>query len=527
MIRRYLTLLFLCMPLLFAGELTTKANLESVKVFLGGAEISHSAQVNIPAGINDIAIGNVAYNIVNNSLQVGGKGDFIILSVSTRVNFLEATEKTNEVKALEDSLELLREKRTDEENRKSVTNLQLELLKSNLNLGGNAGNVTIQELQNMSDYIGKKAALLMDSITASEKAIVKINKRIDEISSQIDEITQKYKSPSTEIVATVQAQRSTNAKLDISYITYDAGWNPSYDIRATDILSPLELNLRANMWQSTGLEWKDVDITLSTRSARVSNNKPVLHKWYVNYIQEMEKQYSANKRLPGIIAQEIVAVADEAAGSMADYMEVNETQLAVEYTPSINYTIPSDGKSHIVSLQDYEIPAEYEYYAAPKLDNNAFLVAYVKDWGEYNLLPGSANIYYNNSFVGISFVNPVTTEDRMAFSLGRDKSIYINRETQKDFMEDKFFGSDVERFFGYEITVKNNKSKDIKITIEDQVPVSQNEDIEVKIQETSDAKLDKETGILTWQMELAPGETAKRKFAFSVRYPGNKPIDIY
>lgn len=528
MLKKVLAFLFFFIALtLSANEITTKANLENVKVFLGGAEITHTARTDLPPGVSEIIIENISNNINTSSLQVGGEGNFVILSVSSRKNFLKGKEKTDEIVMLEDSLKQLKNEVTKSENNIRVLNLQLDLLKANMKIGSETRGVTTTELKNMSDYFSSKSSELLTGISDAELKKKKLNERIEKINKQIEEINQKYKTPPTEIVVTVSAKQNTRANLDVSYITFDAGWNPSYDVRTADISSPLNLSLRANVWQNTGMDWKDVNIIVSTRSARQSNDKPELRRWFIDFIKDMQRAYGVNLKAEAPAKPMDAVQIDEEAESMANYMQVNETQLAVEYRPEIKYTIPTDGKPHIVALRDYEIPAEYEYYAAPKLDTDAFLVAYVEDWNQYNLLPGNANIYFENSFVGTAFVNPAITEEKMTFSLGRDKNINLKREVLEDFTEDKFLSSDIERFFGYEIIVKNNKNKEIKITVEDQVPVSKNENIEVKVQEISGAEYKKDTGILSWVLTLKPGETASKILTYSVRYPGDKKINLY
>ncbi|WKZ68907.1 MAG: DUF4139 domain-containing protein [Melioribacteraceae bacterium] len=513
---------------LSAKEIPADTKLNSVTVFLGGAELTHTAQIDVPQGIHEIILENVANNIIGNSLQVGGTGDFVILSVNQRQNFLKAKEKTPQLIVLEDSLKLLKADLSKLNNNRQVLQYELDLLLANKSLGSDNKTITVQELQRMSEYFNKKSTQLLNDMTSIDLKKEKVNERITKIQNQINDLNGKNKPSVTEIVVTVSAHKNTKANLKANYLTYDAGWNPSYDLRSSGIDTPIKLDLRADVWQQTGIEWKDMNIVLSTRSARQNNNKPELRRWFIDFVQEMRSRaggVNEMQLMKSAAAPTMDAAAE--AESMADYMVVNETQLAVEYTPQIKYSIAADGKPHIVALQSYDLQAEYEYYAAPKLVSNAFLVANVKDWSKYNLLPGPANIYFENSFVGNSFINPNITEEAMTFSLGRDESIVIKRETLQDFTEDKFFGSDVERFFGYEITVRNSKSKEIKLTLEDQFPISKNEDIEVKLIETADAKINKNDGILTWNLKLNPAETISKKFTYSVRHPGDKPVNIY
>ena len=210
--------------------------------------------------------------------------------------------------------------------------------------------------------------------------------------------------------------------------------------------------------------------------------------------------------------------------SMANYTIINETMLAFEFESSIPYSIPSDGKPHSVILKEYELNGTFDYYAVPKLEKDAFLVAYLTKWNEYNLLPGEVNTYFQNSFVGKTYLNPNISKDTFTLSLGRDNGINVERKPVKDYTEDKFLSSDIERTFAYDIVLKNNKNKAVKVTVEDQVPVSRNEDITVKLIELSGAVYNKETGKVKWILEIEPGKSVTKKFVYSVRHPKDKPV---
>src|SRR5207237_909520 len=119
----------------------------------------------------------------------------------------------------------------------------------------------------------------------------------------------------------------------------------------------------------------------------------------------------------------------------------DENQLSVDFDIQLPYSIPSDSKAHTVDVQSYNIPASYSYFAVPKLDKDAFLLARVTKWEELNLLPGNANIYFEGAYVGQSFIDPRNAKDTLDFSLGRDKKIVVMREKKKDLNSTKFIGS--------------------------------------------------------------------------------------
>jgi uncharacterized protein (TIGR02231 family) len=211
---------------------------------------------------------------------------------------------------------------------------------------------------------------------------------------------------------------------------------------------------------------------------------------------------------------------------LEDYISVADRELDVTFNIDLPYDIPTNGKAQIATLKEYDVPATYKYYAVPKLDKDAFLLAEVSDWEGLNLLPGEANIIFEGTYIGKSFIDPSSTQDTINLTMGRDKRIVIKREKLKDFSSVKFLGANKKQIFTYEITVKNNKKDEVNMLLKDQYPVSQNKEVEVELIESNDASVNAETGVLTWKLKLAPGEVKKVRVSYSVKYPKDKTLNL-
>ncbi len=209
---------------------------------------------------------------------------------------------------------------------------------------------------------------------------------------------------------------------------------------------------------------------------------------------------------------------------MDEAVTVTERQINVEFEIDIPYSIPSDGKEQLVSMDEYELPAGYTYFVIPKLDKDAFLVADVTGWETVNLLPGTANIFFEGNYVGQTTLNPNETGDTLRVSFGRDNKVVVKREQLKDFTSKKFIATNKKVTYAYEITVRNTKQQAIKVEVQDQVPVSNNSGISVEVEEMSGAVYDSEKGKLTWKYDINPAETKTMRFIFSAKYPKGKTV---
>lgn len=209
--------------------------------------------------------------------------------------------------------------------------------------------------------------------------------------------------------------------------------------------------------------------------------------------------------------------------SLVGFSEVSN-QTSFSYEIAIPYSVPSDGKFHTLEIKRESPDTEYEFSTAPKLSPNAYLVGNLPDWSDLKLIQGEANIYFDNRFVGTTFIDPASVEDTLSVSLGKDERIVIDREKLRDFSSKNFFRNKVKESYTYEINIRNSKSEAIIITLEDQVPISTNEAIKVSAKDLNSGSMDKETGIITWELTLEPGETKKIRFSFDVEYPKGRRV---
>lgn len=210
---------------------------------------------------------------------------------------------------------------------------------------------------------------------------------------------------------------------------------------------------------------------------------------------------------------------------LEEYVTENDNDLSVSYSIELPYDVPTNGKEQQVVIREVKMPAVYKFYSAPKLDKETYLLAEIADWQQFNLLPGEANIMFEGTYIGKTFIDPSSTQDTLNLTLGRDKRVNVKRELLKDFSTVKFLGSNKKQQFTYEITVRNNKKESIDLILKDQYPLSTNKDIEVEILEITDASDNKELGVLTWKLALKSGEIKKVRISYSIKYPKDKKIN--
>lgn len=521
------------------SPLSFNSRLESVTVYSTGAELNHKAKVSIPAGTSEIVLNNMANAIDESSIQVGVPSSVTILSTSFSRDFLKNENKSPAYIKVEDSLRIVKRELNKIQNKRVVEENLLVLLDKNQAIGGVNTGVNVTELIKVADYYKNKQLELRNNIFSLKEAEEAQQKRIDRMQAQLQELSLDKTGTTGQIVLQVMATAASTGDFNISYLSPNAAWIAFYDLRAENTSSPLKIVYKANVTQSTGLDWKKVKLSLSTGNPSQNGTAPLLSAWflqfgepqyaydrkkqaYQNRIQTMEARVPLNKEVMADAAEPVMS---QLQGKVAGISIVhNENMLNASFDIEIPYDIASNSKPHSVTLKEFSQPANFKYYSVPKVDGDAFLMAEITNYDKLNLLPGEANIIFENSYVGKSFIDPNATTDTLNLSMGRDKKIIIKREKVAEQTGVKFIGSSKKQTFTYEIRLRNGKKEAVNLLLKDQYPVSTDKDMEVELLAAEGAAVNKETGVLTWKLNLKAGATETIRISYSVKYPKDKNI---
>ena len=207
-------------------------------------------------------------------------------------------------------------------------------------------------------------------------------------------------------------------------------------------------------------------------------------------------------------------------------VQEQKAQFGYEFEIGKPLTLLSNGKTTVTEIARHQLPATYQYVGIPRADKEAFLVADATGWDTFNLLEGEANIFFDNSFVGKTIIDPNVPSDTLHFSLGRDNGIIIQRTKVADKSTRKLLASSQEQTMTWRITVKNTRNEAVSLTLKDQIPVSQNSGITVTTEELSGGTLDKEKGFITWPLSLMPNEQKELIVQYRVKYPKNRKLVV-
>jgi len=543
---------------LFANEKEIiKSTISEVTVYAQGAQIYRKASYTVKPGITEVIIEGICSTIDPNSIQVKATGNVIILDSKHSIFYPKPEEVALEglplkirkdIQFLQDSINAIQFDLQEIQDEIDVLTATKTILMSNGAIRGQGKvNDSINLLKQVVDYYSIKMLELNKRIQVlnrkkADKAERKrgMDDRIYKLRNYQSNanLNSEKNEPTHRIIVTLSSKEIVSGKFTISYLVSEAGWTPLYDLRSDISSGKINLNYKAQVFQNTGTDWDNVNLNISTNNPYQNKTKPTLHPWYIDYniYKQEQVSYENNRTMPPS------SMADKAksygfststdnemetnALSAAEFVQVIDHVISAEFKIDLPYSIKSNSEQHMVLIKNIDLEVKYNYFAAPKLDNGAYLVAQLSKLDELQLIPAKANIFFEGSYIGETYIDPTTMEDTLNLSLGKDPNIIIRRNLLKKDCKEKIVGNYIEKTYSYAIEVKNLKSNGINIIIQDQLPITQNTDITIEALDTSKGRYDDKTGIIEWDLNIKTKETKTIEFQYKVKYNKDQNLPI-
>ncbi len=520
-----------------ADEIKVNSKISEVTVYRSMARESRNATINAPAGYFEVILSDISLSMIDQSLLVGVKGTAGLISATVRTNyFAEESEKESpQMKRLQDSINILgHESRWIVVQREIIAD-EIRLLQENRKLGTTQESIKPADLNALAELFRTRMNDLKKKDFDLERKSERINEKVAQYQAQLQEMGPRTKAPVKEIVLSLMADAAGPVNLKINYLVSAAGWSPFYDLRVESTAKPVALDYKAKVFQSTGYDWKDVKITVSTANPSRDNNRPILSPRFIDFVAYIPRKAAtrgASVAAPAAAMNMMQLSKDDAEDVALDraipyQVNVEDNGMNVEFEIDIRQRISSDGKEHLCMLQKLEVPATYRYHAVPRLDPAAFLMARITNYGQYNLLSGQANVFFGEMYIGQVEIQPNAVSDTLLVSLGRDEKISVKRVKLVDKTSKKFFEDKQTETVGWEIIIRNNKTTAIDIEVLDQLPISKRKEIVVELQEKSGAEYIEDYGKILWNLKINANESKKLKLRYALTYPKGQQVQEF
>lgn len=535
-----------------------KSTLNEATVYSQGAQLHHKASYTIKAGITEVSIEGISSYIDPKSLQVKATGNVVIIDSKYTLFYPQPEVKANEgipakivkeMAQLMDSLEMLGFDLKEIQDEIAIYKAAQNIISMNGAVRG-SGKVndsinllkqTVEYYTNKMNEINKKLLALEKKKKDKEKIQRRIQERYNNLENyQSQTYDAKKYAPIPRVVITLSAAGAVSGKIAFSYLVSKAGWVPLYDIRSDSQTGKISLTYKAQVFQNSGIDWDNIKLNISTNNPYANKTKPELNPWYIDYYaykQKMELHeisVKSTRTIPqaafnqGFMLDDAMNKNEEEKPALGadQFTTVVHQLIAAEFKIDLPYSIKSNNEKNLVLIKNSNLNTTFKYYSVPKMDPGVYLVAQMTKLAELQLVPASANIFFDGSYIGETYIDPTSMDDTLNLSLGKDPNIVVKRTLLKQKSKDKVVQDKRERTFSYQIEVQNNKSSAIQLIIQDQVPMTTNNDITIELLEKDGARELPGNGILEWDYKLKAGENKKLEFSYKVKHPKDQQINL-
>jgi uncharacterized protein (TIGR02231 family) len=527
-------------------KIQATSSIASVTIYPDRATIVRETNIKPVLGPQSVVFSGLPTTLIPNSLRASGRGAAAVKILGLEVvnEFLDVA-LLPEIKKLEAEIDALDYEITKTKNAIEVLNTQEKFLNSiqattttKASEQVAVGKPDILSWEKVYDFLGTKLLAVKQGQLDRQKILDDQYARRDSLKKRLDSIKPQRAQEARKVSVLIDASQVGDFKMSLAYTVMNARWAPLYTVRALPDSSEIELTVTGLIQQRSGENWENVKAQLSTASPAIESRPGELDPWTLDIyvprpVQRMAAKSKDERVLGGVVGGVLGGVAEsvasrpvEAREAELDTAAILESGIHVNFDIKRSVDIPSDGAPHKVPIDAQKLKVKFDYVAVPKLKEAMFLRGSVKNTLAYPFLPGSADLFIIQDFVGTAQIPYVAANEEAKMYFGEDGQIKVKYErVKKEKINPGFLGKTEKLHLVYKITVQNLRKNAAEIELVDQLPISQNDKIEIKDINIQPAQAKKdEKGILTWKLTLAPQEKKEITIDFTIEYPKDATI---
>jgi len=532
-----------------AAPVPATSRISTVTVYGQGALVTRVAEVALATGTQEILFAGLPDSIDPDLIQVSGSGtaEATILDVRADSTQLEAPANTR-LRELRDQARAIREELRTLNDRGTVLKARQDYLErikqaSVAPRGGEDNPAPLPPIgvwEQFVTFYSEGIAKILADTQALDREREDTKARLDAVERQIAELAAPEARVVTHVTVRVSVATAGTLALKLAYTVDDASWRPTYDVRVTSAeKKSIRLDYGATVSQSTGEDWDDVALVLSTAQPDRSGTPPELTTWFVEQYQPMPMPAAAPAMRDEAESRGAGYLAGNFAGAervAADAAKMHAMQIAAASVEaglnSATFTIPhaadipADNAAHKVAITSAPLEGEINHLAVPKLAELAYLRAAVTNTTEFPLIGGEIALFLDGNFVARSAIDTVAPTEKFVLNLGVDDAVSVKRKLLNRLREDTgVLSRRVRTTYDVLITVQNNRKTAEKIVVKDQLPISRDEKIVVTLVEPPARDITRdEDGTIRWSLDLKPGEKRELSLKISIEHPADLQV---
>lgn len=517
---------------LSAEAITQSATLSDVVVFRTGAELHHVADVAVEKGDNTIVLEGLSPVADVNTFRITLSNGVNLVAHEYSIDNLSIEKTSLAFRLMNDSLTTLEERYEVLQNEIATVQQMLTLLNEGVGQTMSAERqvITGTLIDTNLDYYAQRSKSLYAQKSMAEKEQTLLKKSIAELQQRIAQAN-AYNVGKTGVLSLhLNAPQACKAEVKVCYFTHAASWQPTYEVTVASQEDPLVLHSKALLTQTTGVDWENVHLTLSTALPHQGLSAPEPTKWLLRQQMQVRPKaavlYRTNMMTTDAV-ETVFEMEDAAAGASSADNTDRDGRVFDVTTP---YTVFSNGKPQVIALGMQSVEnVSYGWYTLPQMDNTVYLTAQLLDVPSGMLLDGNVSVSYRGTYYGEQYMRFSAADKKISLTLGEEPLIAVKRERINEYSQTKQLANETKITVLYKITVKNNLTTAATVTLKETYPISATKGIDVSISDktTRWTECDTDNGVLTYDLTLQPGEIKEIQVGYTIKYPKDWNINFH
>ena len=514
----------------------------AVAVYTNQALVTRRGVVELSGQERELIVSQLPVTLDTESVRVSGKGNVAVRLLGVNVEKIYTTESVvARVSQLHQQIEQLEAQKRQFQAQMDALALQSRFIEGlrektedQFSISLARKSISLSETLDLLNFLGSQYTEYAISTEDYKNQQMELEKQLEVLYASLKQTRSPSPQESFNLTVGIETAGTGEFELEVSYVVNRASWKPLYDIRVDSKSKSVNLGYLAQISQNTGEDWTNVNLTLSTAKPGSGTLPPKPHPWYIDILQPGMKRRRASRFASAPMAAKSRSFEFEEDNFSGEIEELDNTIIeadvitaqvsqegnVVTFNLDGNGNIPSDGAPHKTTIFQDDYPCSFSYIAMPRLVSFAYLQAKVKNNPSGStLLPGKANIFRDNIFVGTSELENTVPGEEFKLNLGIDEGVKIERDLIEREVDKRFIGNLRKITYGYKLQISNLLDTQAKLELIEQLPVSRNEQIKVRLNRTNPQIQLGEMGILQWNLTLAPQEKQEIYYQFTVEYP--------
>lgn len=514
---------------------TNTSPVDAVRLYDRGARVERPLRLNIPEGRHQLVIKGLTGRLDRESLQLIGLPDAVRVLEVTPAGRLVKDDPSPRIKEINDQIRKLRLRVEDESDGIEIIDRELSRLSRYQEVARKAiSERTVRvdykagELEKTLKFLESRQRSLSERRRGHEREIRDLNEKIQLAHRNLSEERPGSRNV-TDVRIMVEANSRWSGESRLTYVVNDAHWTPVYEARGKTDSLRLAIGARVN--QSSGEDWTNVKLTFSTARPSLGASAPNLaHPRLVFHEVDPDRSISI-----GSVLKEAKALDREMADMPANNpaMSASRVQKA-----GVNVVLLAQGRASVTSgarpsrvgITGYDLDATVEWVAIPRLNPRVFRRLTAKNTTGHPLIGGEVHLFQDGRFLGYSSMKHRGVNQKLNLSLGQDSKVKIRRyrdaSRTKSFKEGTFTSSK-KGTVSWIIELKNEGESARTVNVLDHAPVSEIDGVDIEVtSHTSEPTVKRDDGILSWKVELDPGETRTIRFEYEITVPGGMNMSL-